>query len=444
MTTSCGWDSRNPALVTWMNSVSSRRALTSHTPQYPMPLRRPPTIWKSTSAAGPRYGTRPSMPSGTSLGVDTALHQSPRPRLCRHVPAHQLRVGERLTQAGDGLEHAFGVSVCRVDHDDVAARVHERSRAPQRVRRAAHGSGDPQAAVLILVGVRMAPPLEDVLDGDQPLQDAALVDDGQLLDPVLSEDLLRLVQGGADGRRHQTILGHRLPDRAVELALELHVAVRDDPHQAARAVHDRHARDPEPLHQPDRLAHRPVGAERNGMKNHPRLAALHAVDLGRLAIHRHVLVDHADAAFARDGDRHLRLRDRVHGGGDQGNVERHATREPRPPVHVPRVHAREPRNEQNVVEGEGGGRPEGSHGESYGAGGGSSTLGLDASATAALPAAATFSRSFPALPTASIVPRMMFTGTRPARRVSSSVSATFWNGGAPAGRSAYLDSRNSR
>src|SRR5439155_761252 len=83
------------------------------------------------------------------------------------------------------------------------------------------------------------------------------------------------------------------------------------------------------------------------------------------------------AAFARDGDRHLRLRDRVHGGGDQGNVERDATREPRAHVHVPRVHAREPRNEQNVVEGEGGGRPEGSHGESYGAGGGSSTLGLD-------------------------------------------------------------------
>ena len=32
---------------------------------------------------------------------------------------------------------------------------------------------------------------------------------------------------------------------------------------------------------------------------------------------------------------------------------------------------------------------------------------------------------------------------RPARSVSSSVSATFWNGGAPAGRSAYFDSRNS-
>src|SRR2546422_4427974 len=103
---------------------------------------------------------------------------------------------------------------------------------------------------------------------------------------------------------------------------------------------------------------------------------------------------------------------------------------------------------QNVVESESGSRPEGSHGESYWAGGVSSTLSLSvdffaASSTAAFPAAATFSSSFPAFPTASIVPLMMLTGTRPARSVSSSVSATRWNGGAPAGRSAYLDSRNS-
>src|SRR5882672_3935788 len=48
-----------------------------------------------------------------------------------------------------------------------------------------------------------------------------------------------------------------------------------------------------------------------------------------------------------------------------------------------------------------------------------------ASSTAAFPAAASPSKNFPALPTVSIVPRMMLRGTRPARSVSSRVSATF-------------------
>src|SRR6266581_1667634 len=214
------------------------------------------------------------------------------------------------------------------------------------------------------------------------------------------------------------------------------------------SFHDRHARDAEPLHQPHRLAHRAVGAEGDGVEDHPRLAALHPVHLRRLAVDRHVLVDHADSPLARDGDRHLGLGHGVHGRRHERDVERDAAGEAGAHVHVARVHRGMPRYEENVVESEGGAGAEGSHGESYWEGGGSSTLPLSsfffcASSTAALPAAATRSSSFPAFPTASIVPLMMFTGTRPARSVSSSVSATLWNGAAPAGRSAYFDSRNS-
>src|SRR2546426_9293708 len=48
----------------------------------------------------------------------------------------------------------------------------------------------------------------------------------------------------------------------------------------------RHARDAEPLHQPHRLAHRAVGAEGDGVEDHPRLAALHPVHLRGLAVDR--------------------------------------------------------------------------------------------------------------------------------------------------------------
>src|SRR5947208_33821 len=322
------------------------------------------------------------------------------------------------------------------------------TRSPEYLMPPSAITGTSPAPVLILVGVGMPPALEDVLDGDQALEDATLVHDRQLLDAVLGEDPLRIVETRAHRCGHQAILGHRVADRTIQLALELQVAVGDDAHEAPGVVYDRDARDAEPLHQAHRLPQRPVRSEGDGVQDHPRFAALHAVHLRRLAVHRHVLVDDADAALTRDRDRHLRFGDRIHGGGHERDVEGDAAGKARAHVHVPRMYAREPRNEQNVVESESGSRPEGSHGESYWAGGVSSTLSLSvdffaASSTAAFPAAATFSSNFPAFPTASIVPVMMLTGTRPARSVSSSVSATRWNGGAPAGRSAYLDSRNS-
>src|SRR2546422_3320570 len=67
------------------------------------------------------------------------------------------------------------------------------------------------------------------------------------------------------------------------------------------------------------------------------------------------------------------FRSRIHRGGHEGDVEGNAAGKARAHVHVPRMYAREPRNEQNVVESESGSRPEGSHGESYWAGGVSST-----------------------------------------------------------------------
>src|SRR5712692_45786 len=314
--------------------------------------------------------------------------------------------------------------------------------------------------MLILVGVRVLPALKDVLDGDEALQDTVLVHDRELLDAMLRERLLGLVERRADGRGHQAIFRHGIADWAIELALELEVTVCDDADQPARVVDDRHARDPEPFHQLHRVAQRAVGPQRDRVQDHSRLAPLHAIHLSRLAVQRHVLVDHPDPALARHCDRHLRLSDGVHRGGDERDVERDGAREAGAGVHVARMHGGVPRHEQDVVESESSGRAEGSHGQSYWDGGVSSTLArspgvsagaspafaagfLDASSTAARPAAATFSSSLPAFPTASIVPRMMFTGTRPARSVSSSVSATRWNGGAPEGRSAYFDSRNS-
>ena len=125
---------------------------------------------------------------------------------------------------------------------------------------AADRGGDPQPAVLVLVGVGVLAPLEDVLDGDQTLEDSLRVDHRQLLDPMLGQDPLGVVQAGAHRRGDQLVLGHRLADRLIEVALELEVAVGDDADQPSLAVHDGHTGDLEPPHERVGLAQRPIGA----------------------------------------------------------------------------------------------------------------------------------------------------------------------------------------
>ena len=146
---------------------------------------------------------------------------------------------------------------------------------------------------------------------------------------------------------------HRLTHGPVETPLELQVAVSDDPHEVLIAVDDREPRDLEATHQAHRFAQGRVGRELDRVENHPALGALHPVDFSGLTIDRHVLVQHADAARTRHGDRHVRFRDRIHGCRDQRDVQLDAAGEARLRADIARMNDRMPGNEQDVVEGKG-------------------------------------------------------------------------------------------
>ena len=85
------------------------------------------------------------------------------------------------------------------------------------------------------VAVRVLDALRDVLDRDQPAQDAVRVDDRQLLDLVAVEDLLGLLERRPDRRRDEVPRGHQLGDAARRVLLEAEVAVREDADEAAVA-----------------------------------------------------------------------------------------------------------------------------------------------------------------------------------------------------------------
>src|SRR2546429_19786 len=122
MTTSCGCDSRSPAVVIRMNSVSVRSAAMSHTPQYPIPLRTPPRVHDGGDLRDADTGhdtgraDRPG-PHADLHGIDPALDERARARFGRDVAGDELRVGEGVTQTRHGVQHALAVAMRRV-HDD--------------------------------------------------------------------------------------------------------------------------------------------------------------------------------------------------------------------------------------------------------------------------------------------------------------------------------------
>ncbi len=201
------------------------------------------------------------------------------------------------------IEHTAAVTVRRVDHQNVDTCIDERSRAID-VFCCADRSRDSQPAVLILVRIRKSASLVNVAHRDQSAQHSLLVHNRQLLDPMLAEYSLGFVECRADGSCDE-ITRHRHLDGLIEIPLELKVAVGNDSDETAATRYDRNAGDPESRHQRDCFAHGGIGRQRYRIQNDSALRSLHSIDFGRLSVHRHVLVNHTDAAGARHCHRHF-------------------------------------------------------------------------------------------------------------------------------------------
>ena len=125
------------------------------------------------------------------------------------------------------------------------------------------------------------------------------------------------------------------------------------PTTRARRVDDRQARDPVLLRELQHVAHGHVLGDRDRILDDAAFEALDLRDFGGLRARRHVLVNDADAAFLRDGDREPRFGDRVHRGRRDGDVQGDAAGQPRLEADFARQDGRVGGNQQYIVEGEG-------------------------------------------------------------------------------------------
>ena len=244
------------------------------------------------------------------------------------------------------------MTVRRVDHQHIDAGLDERGDTFVGSLAHADRGADAQLALGVLAGVRMLAFLQDVLDGDEPLELEVAVDHQHALEAVLVHELHRLVPAGAIAHRDQLALRrHDRLHRLVELGFEAQVAVGNDADHLPGLDH-REARDLVLLLQRDHLAHGHLRRNGHRVAQHARLEALDLRNLCRLRLRSEILVDDADPAFLRDGDRQARLRDRIHGGRDERDVQLELSGETGLQGDFARQDARVGGKEENVVEGQ--------------------------------------------------------------------------------------------
>ena len=148
----------------------------------------------------------------------------------------------------------------------------------------------------------------------------------------------------------QVLFCHHLVNRTVHVPLETQIAVRDDTHQMVRFVDDGNASDLILLHHSQSIADGLASRDGDGIIDHTVLGTFHTLDLLGLFSDRHVLMDHADTAFASDRDCHLRFGNRIHGSRNHRDIQRNVAGKLCRKIDIPGENLRIGRNQQYIIE----------------------------------------------------------------------------------------------
>ena len=238
------------------------------------------------------------------------------------------------------------MTVSRVDAQKIGVCVDQGLHAVVVVD--ADGGADAEAASLIPGGSRVLHNAVDIPHRDQAGQLAVIVDQQQLLDLVFLKDVFGLFQAGARRTGHEVRPGHDRADLHIVIFKELQIAPGQDADQLL-ALDDRNPGNVLFLHQLLGPADRLAGREGHRIENDAMLRPLDLGNLPPLGLDGEVLVDDADAAFLGQRNRQSGLGDRIHGGRDDRDIDRHVFRELRARIRLARHEITFPRDQQDIV-----------------------------------------------------------------------------------------------
>ncbi len=241
------------------------------------------------------------------------------------------------------------MAVRRINADDIHARCNQRRDALEHIMAHTNRRAAEQAAGGVLRGIRILLRLLNILDGNQATQMTLFIHQRELLDAMLGQNLARLLVGRAHRRGDQILARHDLVDRAGIVGFKAEIAVGQNADQLARLIGNRHAGNAVARHQLFRVGNKVVRAEVERIGNNAVLRALHAVNLLRLLLDGHVLVDDAQTAFARHGDGRLGLRHRIHGRRQERDIQLDLIGQIRFQLYFLGQHLAAARNQQNII-----------------------------------------------------------------------------------------------
>ena len=196
----------------------------------------------------------------------------------------------------------------------------------QEISSGADGRAYAQASLRIFGGVGILQFLLNVFYGDESLEVVFVVDDEEFFDAMFVENFLGIFESGADGHSDEIFLSHHAVDRNIEAGLEAQVAIGENADEAALQSNG-HAGNLVLAHDLQRVANLIGGRHGDRIDDHSAFRALHFVDLVGLLVDSEVAMDNAEPTLLRKRNRHVRFRDRIHGGADNGDVETDVARE---------------------------------------------------------------------------------------------------------------------
>ena len=219
------------------------------------------------------------------------------------------------------VQDALRVAVGRVDHQHVDASGDQQVDAFFILGTDADGSADQQLALAVFRRERVGSRLLDILDGDQAAQLKRVVDHQHALEAVLVHQALGFGRIGIFIDDDEFFArGHLGGGFRVEFLFKAQIAVGNDTDHFL-ALDDRETADAVLFRQRDHVADFHVRRNRDRIAQHASFETFYTGHFTCLVLRIQILVDDTDAAFLGHRDRQTGFRHRIHGCGQQGNIQ---------------------------------------------------------------------------------------------------------------------------
>mmetsp|Transcript_51612 Transcript_51612/g.109666 ORF Transcript_51612/g.109666 Transcript_51612/m.109666 type:complete len:535 (+) Transcript_51612:195-1799(+) len=277
-----------------------------------------------------------------SLGHDVARNYLQLRELCLHPPDHLV------------LEHA--VTLAAVHDDSVNTSLNQGTNAVAISRSGAHSSSDHQVLAAILGGMGVVCILLQVSSGHKRNQALVLGDDRELALLGFLQDSVGVLQVDTlIGANQVAELCHNLADKDISSILHevgipasheaeqcrLHLPVRGDRETGEAAL----------LPQDVELLQSHVRDDADRAEDESGFVLLDFDHFRNLVSNGQIGVDHTDSTLQCEGDGHPGLGDRVHGAGDDGNLEPDVSGEVSVQLHITNAEVNVARHADEIVVG---------------------------------------------------------------------------------------------